>query len=224
MIRESSHGFFRGENCPVTNEEGRFVMSDREGESLGRIMAGVLRHFPEKFGLEMDFNGWVDMNAFCESVKKKRRQMHWLRPRHLRAITTIDEKGRYETKGDMVRATYAHSVDIELDLPTDDIPDILYYPCNDDAVSILERDGILPGDRRHVHLSRTLEGSWEAGRVREDVPRIFEVDSVRAIADGYTFWRAGVRVVLVEQVPPEYLSIIDGNNEGIQSLIAAEEE
>ncbi len=42
------HGYYRGETCPVCNTKGKFLMSDRELDSLGRIMAGVLRHFPEK--------------------------------------------------------------------------------------------------------------------------------------------------------------------------------
>ena len=35
-------------------------MSDREAQSLGRILALVLRHAPEKFGVDMDINGWVN--------------------------------------------------------------------------------------------------------------------------------------------------------------------
>ena len=31
-------------------------------------MAGVLRHFPERYSLEMDDNGWVDLRAFVEAV------------------------------------------------------------------------------------------------------------------------------------------------------------
>ena len=35
-------------------------MSDREANSLGRILALVLRHAPEKFNVDMDINGWVN--------------------------------------------------------------------------------------------------------------------------------------------------------------------
>jgi RNA:NAD 2'-phosphotransferase (TPT1/KptA family) len=66
MLREcKAHGSFLGQNCPVCNDEGKFIMSDREMSGLGRLIAGVLRHFPEKFGLEMDLNGWVDLNSMA---------------------------------------------------------------------------------------------------------------------------------------------------------------
>jgi len=44
MLAEcKDHGYFRGESCPVCNEKGKFLMTDKELNSLGRIMAGVLR-------------------------------------------------------------------------------------------------------------------------------------------------------------------------------------
>ena len=62
MLAEcKDHGYFRGETCPKCNEKGKFLMTDRELNSLGRIMAGVLRHFPDKMGLMMDGHGWVDI-------------------------------------------------------------------------------------------------------------------------------------------------------------------
>ena len=41
-------------------------MSDRERDILGRRMAGILRHFPEKFDLDMDMNGWGDVREMVE--------------------------------------------------------------------------------------------------------------------------------------------------------------
>ena len=36
------HGFFRGEKCPLSGEDGVLVMSPRHLDQFGRIMAGVL--------------------------------------------------------------------------------------------------------------------------------------------------------------------------------------
>ena len=75
------HGYFRGEECPICGDEGKFLMSSYELESLGRIMAGILRHFPEKFGLHMDEEGFVDIYKLVSSIKRKRGdRMRWLRP------------------------------------------------------------------------------------------------------------------------------------------------
>ena len=69
-------------------------MSDRESNSLGRMLALVLRHAPEKFNVEMDINGWVNSRELSESIAKQRRHYHWLRGWHFAALASADDKGR----------------------------------------------------------------------------------------------------------------------------------
>ena len=52
MLSEcDEHGYYRQENCPICEKKGRFLMNDGELNSLSRILAGALRHFPKKWGL-----------------------------------------------------------------------------------------------------------------------------------------------------------------------------
>ena len=107
-----------------------------------------------------------------------------------------------------MRATYGHTVEIELDLPSGDIPDSLYYPCAPEEAGNLVEIGISPGDRAHVHLSASIRNAAEAGRVHHDDPSIIEVDTARRVASGETIWHAGVTVYLSESVAGEYLSVV----------------
>ena len=84
------HGFFRGEKCPLSGEDGVLVMSPRHLDQFGRIMAGVLRHFPDKFDLEMDKQGWVEATEFVEAVKVQRRHFHFLETKHLQAVVETE--------------------------------------------------------------------------------------------------------------------------------------
>ena len=225
MLRRcEDHGHFQGTNCPICNEEGKFIMSDRESGSLGRMMALILRHAPEKFNLEMDINGWVNADEMARSISKQRRHFHWARAWHFEAVGAADEKGRYQVEGDMIRATYGHSLELDLDLPTDDIPEGLFWPCEPNALRTHLELGILAGDRKQVHLSRTIANALEAGRVRIDRPRIIEVDTVRAIADGHTIHRAGTTVFLTEKVPAEYLYAVEEDDPAILEVIARWDE
>ena len=183
-------------------------MRTGERNSLARRLALVLRHAPEKFDLEMDINGWIDVRDIVRKFKDGRRRQHWLRPHHLVAISETDPKGRYEVRGNMMRATYGHTVEIELDLPSSDIPDSLYYPCDPNEAENLIEIGISPGGRAHVHLSASIRNAAEAGRVHHDDPAIIEVDTARMVASGETIWHAGVTVYLSETVAGEYLSIV----------------
>ncbi len=226
MLRKSKHGYFRGSNCPVSNEEGKFIMSDKESDKLGRILALVLRHAPEKFSVEMDINGWVGINPLCDGIKSQRRDFHWLKPWHFEAVAVTEEKGRYEVEGERIRATYGHSIEIEIDLPTDDIPEVLFYPVSPDEVDDVIKLGIKGGDRRHVHLSKSISKAYEAGSVRITSPSIVEVDSIRAIADGVDIYRAGKLVFLTEEIPPQYLFKVSPDDPDLVEVLEklAEEE
>jgi putative RNA 2'-phosphotransferase len=207
MLREcKDHGYYRGETCPLCGQEGRFLMSEEELEALGRMMAGALRHFPDKLELTMEKNGFVNINDFVAAVQNRRRQMRWLRPHHVIAVIETDPKGRYEYRDEKIRATYGHSIDVELDLPTIGIPDKLYYPTTAEEVDIVLETGLKPSDRKKVHLSKTYQDAKNAGSVRTAAPIILEIDTVKAQASGLVIGKAGKTVYLADSVPAEFLS------------------
>ena len=210
MLRECrDHGYFRAEYCPVCGEEGRFLMNTEELDRLSRTLAGVLRHFPERFDLEVDRYGFVDLRAFVHAIQAKQRRYHWLRPHHILAIIETDNKGRYEFKDGKIRATYAHSFDVDLDPSNVGIPDALYYPATEEEVDIILETGIKPSDRKRVHLSRTVGDAVNAGRVRTEAPVILEVDVKLASDDGIVIQKAGKTVYLAEEIAPKYLKRIE---------------
>lgn len=206
MLRECrEHGYFRGEECPICGEEGKFLANERELDNLGRLMAGVLRHFPERFGLVMDDHGWVDIREFIQAAQNRRRDLHWLRPHHLQALIETDAKGRYQYKNGTIRATYGHSFAVDLELPTDGIPETLFYPTTEEEVDILLETGIRPSDRKMVHLSKTYEDAEIAGKHRVDSPIILSVDAKKVIKGGIVIQRAGKTVFITNEVPPQHI-------------------
>ena len=210
MLREcKEHGYFRAEYCPVCGEEGKFLMNSEELDRMSRTLAGVLRHFPERFDLEVDRYGFVDLRKFVNAVQAKQRRYHWLRPHHILAIIETDSKGRYEFKDGRIRATYAHSFEVELDTSNVGIPDALYYPTTDEEVDIILETGIKPSDRKRVHLSKTIGDAVNAGRVRTDSPVILEVDVASASGDDVVIQKAGKTVYLAEEIGPKYLKRIE---------------
>jgi putative RNA 2'-phosphotransferase len=206
MLRECrEHGYFRGEDCPICGEEGKFLASDEEIDHMGRLLAGILRHFPERFGLRLDDHGWVDLREFIQAMQLRRRDLHWLRPHHIHALIETDPKGRYQYKNGAIRATYGHSIDVELELPTDKIPKLLFYPTTEEEVDILLETGIRPSDRKMVHLSKTFEDAETAGKHRVESPIILSVDAGKAIKSGIVIQRAGKTVFITDSIPPQYL-------------------
>ncbi len=207
MLKECrSHGFFREEFCPSCEGKGKFLLSDKELDSLGRTMAGVLRHFPERYGLDMDEHGFVDLMDFITALQIRNKKFRFLKPHHILGVIETDAKGRYEFREGRIRATYAHSFEVDLDLPQDNIPTILYFPTTEEETQILLEIGLKPADRKMVHLSHSYEDAMEAGRVRTDDPIILEVKTEKAIDQGVVIMKAGKTVYVTKETPPDCLS------------------
>ncbi|MHB8604400.1 MAG: RNA 2'-phosphotransferase [Thermoplasmatota archaeon] len=184
-------------------------MNEHELNRVGRIMAGVLRHFPEKFGVEMDEHGWVDIGEFVERLRDSKDRLHWIKAYHIVAIAATDPKGRYQIEGDKVRATYGHSLKVDLDLPTEDIPDRLFFPVTEEEMDIILERGLRPTDRQKVHLSKTYESALAAGLRRTETPIILSIDAGRMVQDALVVQQAGKTVYVTDEVPAEYLSKAD---------------
>lgn len=214
MLRECrDHGYFRDDICPLCGQEGKFLMSTEELDRMGRTMAGTLRHFPDKFDLEMDEHGFVDIRDFINSVQRKYHKLKWLRSHHIVAIIETDPKGRYEYRDGRIRATYGHSIDIDLDLPTKGIPDMLFYPTTQEEVDIVIETGLRPSDRKKVHLSKTYNDAMSAGKVRTPNPVILEIDTSAAQAAGVVIQKAGKTVYLTDEVPPDFIRRLEPQDE-----------
>lgn len=211
MLHECrAHGYYRGEECTACGQEGRFLMNEHELNRVGRIMAGVLRHFPDKFGVEMDAHGWVNLREFVDQLREEKERLHWVRPYHIVAIVATDPKGRYQIEGELIRATYGHSLELDLsDLPSENVPEQLYFPVAEEELDIVLERGLTPTDRKKVHLSRTYENALAAGLRRADAPIILRVDAERMMQDDYEILQAGKTVFVTDEVPAEYLTRVD---------------
>ena len=203
------HGYYRGKVCPRCNKEGKFIMNDFEVRKLSSVMIGILRHFPEQFGIKLDKHGWGDIEEIAKAISNRVDRFYWVRKRHLIAIALTDEKGRYEVKEGKIRARYAHTIDIDLsDLPKAEV-DTLYYPVTKEEVDIVIEQGIFPTDRKKVHLSATFEKAMEAGKVRDDSPIILKIDAKSAMEDGIDIRKATEDVYLADKIDAKYISRIE---------------
>jgi len=195
------HGYFRGNVCECGNP-GRFILSGYKAEKLGRIISGALRHFPKELGLRLDVHGWADLNDLERCIATK---YPWARRYHIEAMLDTDEKGRYETRGDKVRARYGHSIDLDLDYP--EAPyDMLFYGTSEEEADRILEIGLKPVNQHYVHLSKSIEEAVKVACIRTEFPVIISVDSRKAIEEGIKIIDAGP-VCLSGPIPPQYLKI-----------------
>ena len=175
---------------------------------IGRMLAGILRHFPEKFGLSLDDHGWIKQGDIVLAIKEKTHRYHWLTTEHIKGIAETDEKGRYEIRSGKVRATYGHSREVDLDLQTTDIPHYLYYPVKKDQVEKAREEGISPFNKNKVHLSATPKDAFEAGSVHYKDPVILRVRAKESVDnDASTIQKAGKFIFTADFIPGEFVDV-----------------
>ncbi|RLF50346.1 MAG: RNA 2'-phosphotransferase [Thermoplasmata archaeon] len=210
MLAEcKEHGYYRGKACPICNKEGKFLMSDKELKKLSSVLIGILRHFPQQFGVRLDEHGWGDIEEICRAIRDKIDRFYWLRRKHVEALALTDEKGRYQIKDGKIRATYAHTIEVDLsDLPMADV-DVLYYPVTEEEVDIILEQGILPTDRNKVHLSGSIEKAMEAGKIRTENPIILKIDAKKAMEEGIDIRKAGKDVYVADEIDAKYISKLE---------------
>ncbi len=213
QLREcEKHGPFRGDKCPICGDEGKFLLNDWEMTAISRMLAGILRHFPEKFGVRLDEHGWAKIYDIVRGIKRRHPRFGWLKVKHIEALVLTDDKGRYQIDVDekKVRATYGHSIKVDLsDLPKEDIPEVLYYPTTDEELEFIKEIGLKPGDRKWVHLSKSYEDAYIAGRHRVDDPVILEIDAKGAIEKGYDIYAASKKVFITNEVPANFIKVAE---------------
>ena len=208
MIREcEEHGYFRNERCPYCGEEGKFIMSDFEVEKIVRTLAAILRH--GKFGLDMDAQGNVSLKDVMAKIRERNPRMNWLRARHIEALVETDPKGRYVISNGKIRATYGHTIPLDIRLDCEDIPDELFYPATPEEAEIILESGIFPSDRAMVHLSRGYRDAVRAGSVRTEDPVILVIDTGVCMELGSDIGRAAKTVYLCRSVPADAIDIAD---------------
>lgn len=205
------HGFREGERCDCGRGTDRVL----GGEPRERL-SGLLRHFPDEYGVELDAAGWAKHGA-VERVAADR--YPWADADRVAAVAATDPKGRFETRDDEIRAAYGHSVDVDLDAGTgadaagpadgDDVPGRLYHGTAPGAVEAILEEGLRPMGRRAVHLSPDVETAREVGRRHADEAAVLAVDAARMLADGRRVSRRGPETYTADRVPPAYLERVE---------------
>lgn len=178
-----------------------------------KFLSLVLRHRPELIGLNLDAQGWVDVEELIQKIRESGRSIDL--PALERLVET-NEKRRFSFNNDntKIRANQGHSVKIDLGLNPEIPPQILYHGTGHRSVNSILQTGLHKGKRHHVHLSSNIPTAIEVGK-RHGKPVVFEVCAGEMHKNGYKFFISENGVWLTEEVPARYLQLLgskEGNN------------
>jgi putative RNA 2'-phosphotransferase len=182
-------------------------MDSRSLVGLSKFLSLVLRHQPEAIGLDLDAQGWAEIDDLlvrCQAHGKR------ITREILETIVATSPKRRFAISDDgrRVRASQGHSIEVDLGYPPAPPPEVLFHGTVAAALPGVRAEGLRKMSRHHVHLSPDL-ATARAVAARRGQPVILRVAAGRMHRDGYVFYRSANGVWLTEAVPPEYLEIPD---------------
>jgi len=178
-------------------------MNEQQKKKLSKFLSYVLRHHPELIDLNLDENGWANVD---ELITKSKNDSQGFTFEELDEIVETNDKKRFIFNEDKtrIRANQGHSVDINLALIPQHPPEFLYHgTAQSNIESILEK-GIEKRSRQHVHLSQDKETATKVG-MRHGKPIILIINTGKMFEDGLKFYLSENNVWLTDFVDATYI-------------------
>ncbi len=181
-------------------------MAASRSTAASKFLSLVLRHHPERVGLELDAGGWAEIDALLAAFARAgtpltRRELDALveGPADKRRFTYDETRRR-------VRASHGHSVDVALDYAPAPPPELLYHGTVAASLAAIASEGLARRARQFVHLSEAPEGAAEVAR-RRGAPLLIRVAAGAMAREGHLFYPAPNRIWLTDAVPARYLTL-----------------
>ena len=181
-------------------------------ERITRSLAYMLRHQPEKFDLELDKEGFGELDDVVRALGERLGEP--VEPADVMAAVEGGDRPRYELRGSMIRALYGHSIPVEPGEPSQP-PEFLYVGIDARDLERAQQYGLRGGRRRFLHLALSAEDAREAGRRAAQDYAILQVFSMDAWEEGVNFYDRRT-LYLCEQIPTQYLQVLERGSDGYE--------
>ncbi|MFH4156354.1 RNA 2'-phosphotransferase [Acinetobacter bereziniae] len=177
---------------------------EKNQQQHSKFLSLVLRHQPETIGIQLDSEGWTDVQILLQQLIKHH---HPLKLDALIQIVESSDKKRFQLSNDhcKIRAVQGHSsTQVKRDYIAITPPNTLFHGTATRFVDSILDQGLMSGERHHVHLSSDQITAAQVGK-RHGKVFIFQIDTQQMHQDGYHFYQAENGVWLTEHVPVKYL-------------------
>jgi len=179
-------------------------MDNKITKGISKLLSYILRHSPETIGLDLDENGWADVNELITKFDLHDKRIDF---ELLEYIVENNDKKRFAFNNDKtkIRASQGHSIAVELNLTQAEPLAYLYHGTVEKFLSDIKSQGLQKMSRQHVHLSADRETASKVGS-RRGKPVILTINSGEMHRAGYKFYLSDNNVWLTAVVPAEYIT------------------
>jgi putative RNA 2'-phosphotransferase len=175
---------------------------------ISKFLSLILRHQPQLINIELDENGWANVN---ELIEKSRTKNVIFDKSILEQVVDTNDKRRFAFNQDKtrIRASQGHTVQVDVELKAQEPPTVLFHGTVAEVIPAIKKSGLQKMQRLHVHLSKDYETAVKVGG-RRGKPVILKVNAGQMFNEGHTFYLSANGVWLCNEVPAQY---IDFGNE-----------
>lgn len=181
-----------------------------ETKKISKLLSYVLRHKPEAYQLNMDENGWVNLDQLINNFNQ---HGHTLRLDLIQTVVASNDKQRFklDLSNNRIRANQGHSVKINLDLKEQEPPEFLYHGTSKAAVTKIKETGIQKMNRHLVHLSKDAHTAKVVGS-RHGSPIVLKVSARKMQEQNLRFFLSENGVWLTDFVDPMFIEFPEATN------------
>lgn len=188
------------------NEEQK-TNEARKTKKFSKALSYVLRHNPESVGIVLEEGGWTEVDLLCKAMNCPGRVFT---REILEQVVADNDKQRFEFDSEKthIRARQGHSIEIDLQYDPIKPPEILYHGTAIRWLESIFEQGLIKGNRHHVHMSTNRETMIAVG-ARHGKPVVLQIDAKGMHANNHQFFLTGNSVWLTDHVPPQYLTTVE---------------
>jgi len=178
-------------------------MNEKQRTRTSKFLSLVLRHEPQRIGLDLDPSGWVEVEALLTACRHHGTPIERA---DLDEVVATNEKKRFafSQDGRRIRASQGHSIEVSLGYTPQSPPGQLYHGTATRFLDSIRQEGLDKRERHHVHLSADVETAEKVGQ-RHGKPVVLIVLAEAMRCRGHAFFLSENGVWLTEHVPVEFI-------------------
>jgi putative RNA 2'-phosphotransferase len=171
--------------------------------TISKFLSLILRHQPQKIGLDLDKNGWANVD---ELLQKCSHTKHFFTLEELEIVVETNNKKRFSFNEDKtkIRANQGHSLEVDVQLKRKTPPEFLYHGTAERFVKEIRKGGIQKMKRQHVHLSDNKDTASQVGS-RHGKPVVLTIRSGEMAKSGIPFFLSENGVWLTDFVDKKWI-------------------
>jgi putative RNA 2'-phosphotransferase len=175
----------------------------RQLEALSRMLAYILCHRPDEFGLVLAENGFVPIKRLLQALAAEPGWGH-VRRQHLEQVAALAQSPRLEIIGEQIRGLTPGPAHLRRPIGQTP-PTLLYAAIPPKAHASVAEHGLRPRPEQELLLAVHPELALKLGRRRFPEPVLITVRAEAAARAGIAFQGYGDDLFLAPAIPREFI-------------------